>query len=365
MKKRKLLLISEAMGGGVFTYLVELTGELAAEYDVTLAYAVRPQTPADFQTYFDPRVRLVPVRNFCRQINPLRELAALREVRQLVRLVQPDIIHLHSSKAGVIGRLALCGGDIPVFYTPHGYSFLMQNYSTVRRSFYRFLEKLSARRQTATVCCSYGEYLETLKLTHNACYIDNFIRTEDLQAIVRDVPTGTHPFTVFTVGRICYQKNPAMFNRIASALPEVRFLWIGDGEDRALLTSPNIHVTGWMDRKSALSIAVNGDAFLLPSLWEGMPVSLLEAMYLQKVCVVSNVIGNRDVIHDGQNGFVCDTLTDYCAAIEKIRTGQAQPFAVQAQADVLTRHELHTQARCYSRLYQQFLPKSQNGDPKK
>ena len=54
-----------------------------------------------------------------------------------------------------------------------------------------------------------------------------------------------HPFTVYTLGRICYQKNPTLFNEIAEALPDVKFIWIGDGELREQLTSKNIEITGW------------------------------------------------------------------------------------------------------------------------
>ena len=106
-----------------------------------------------------------------------------------------------------------------------------------------------------------------------------------------------HPFTVYTLGRICYQKKPTLFNEIAGSFPNVKFVWIGDGELRGELTSKNIEITGWADRSTAIRYAVNADVFLLPSRWEGLPISLLESMYMKKICVVSNVIGNRDVIH--------------------------------------------------------------------
>ena len=57
--------------------------------------------------------------------------------------------------------------------------------------------------------------------------------------------------------------------------------------------------------------------FFLPSRWEGLPISLLESMYMKKACVVSNVIGNRDVIHNGENGFVCTKVEDFVKAIEE------------------------------------------------
>ena len=66
-----------------------------------------------------------------------------------------------------------------------------------------------------------------------------------------------HPFTVYTLGRICYQKKPTLFNEIAGSFPNVKFVWIGDGELRGELTSKNIEITGWADRSTAIRYAVN------------------------------------------------------------------------------------------------------------
>ena len=142
---------------------------------------------------------------------------------------------------------------------------------------------------------------------------------EKLVQTLGKIKIGNHPFTVFTLGRICYQKNPVMFNQIAEAMPDVRFLWIGDGELREELKSKNIEITGWADRKTALTKAMSADVFLLTSLWEGLPVSLLEAMYMKKPCVVSDVIGNHDVIENGRNGLVCGNVREFIEAIRSIQ----------------------------------------------
>ena len=94
------------MGGGVFTYIVDLSNELIKEFDIYIAYAVRPQTPPDYRQYFDKRIHLIEVKNFCREINLKKEFAAIKEIKNIAYEIQPDIIHLHSSKAGVIGRIA-------------------------------------------------------------------------------------------------------------------------------------------------------------------------------------------------------------------------------------------------------------------
>lgn len=115
-EKKKILYIVEAMGGGVFTYIVDLANELVNKYDMYIAYAVRKQTPKNYKDYFDKRIHLIEVKNFGRAINPTKDIAAFFEVKKIAAEVKPDVIHLHSSKAGAIGRVAF-DGKIPMFYT--------------------------------------------------------------------------------------------------------------------------------------------------------------------------------------------------------------------------------------------------------
>ena len=348
--KKKILYIVEAMGGGVFTYIVDLANELVNTYDMYIAYAVRRQTPENYKDYFDKRIHLIEVKNFGRAINLAKDIAAFFEVKRIASEIKPDIIHLHSSKAGVIGRMAF-NGKIPMFYTPHGYSFLMENCNSIKRMMYKTIEYVCAKRKCITISCSLGEHQETLKLTTHAAYVNNGINMKELQEIIDRTEKLPHPFTVYTLGRICYQKNPILFNEIAKVLPDVKFVWIGDGELREELTSKNIEITGWVDRSTAIRYAVNADVFLLPSKWEGLPISLLESMYMKKVCVVSNVIGNRDVIHNGKNGFVCHKVEDFVMAIEECQ-GEESALTEQAYQDILKVYNTKVMAKQYSKKYE-------------
>ena len=71
------------MGGGVFTYIVDLANELVKTYDMYIAYAVRPQTPKNYKEYFNPAIHLIEVKNFTRSINPLKDLKAIPEVKRI------------------------------------------------------------------------------------------------------------------------------------------------------------------------------------------------------------------------------------------------------------------------------------------
>lgn len=357
-EKKRILFVVEAMGGGVYTYMVDLANALSNKYEVYIAYATRPQTPGDYEEAFAEGIHLIEVKNFTRSINFLKDMKAFAEVRKIAKEVKPDVIHLHSSKAGAIGRFAFNCKKIPLFYTPHGYSFLMQNYSSVKRLIYRLIEQICGKSGCITISCSEGEHKETLKLTKRAAYINNGIKIEQLNSVFdSSKELSEHKFTIFTLGRICYQKNPELFNEVATKMPEFRFLWIGDGELRDRLTAPNIEVTGWVTRDKALELAVETDVFILTSLWEGLPISLLEAMYMKKICIVSNSIGNRDVIKSGYNGFVCNNAEEYVNILKELNDYDIDSILENAHNDILRQYNTEVMTKQYIKLYEKELRK--------
>ncbi|GAA0043205.1 glycosyltransferase family 4 protein [Lactobacillus amylovorus subsp. animalium] len=353
MRKKKILYFVEAFGGGVFTYLVNLTNELCDEYDIYIAYGLRKQTPKNFKKYFDKRIHLIKVQNYQRSISLLRDTKALLEMKRIANKVKPDIIHLNSSKAGILGRFLFRNSNVPVFYTPHGYSFLMADISNQKKAFYKLLEKAFAFKNIETIACSKGEYEITKELTSNATYVDNGINLKEFDGINMDHQTNFDHLKIATLGRISLQKNPVMFNRIAESFPNVDFIWIGDGELRDKLTTPNIKVTGWVDNKTALNYLADTDIFILTSLWEGLPMALLEAMYMKKICIVSDVVGNRDVIHDEQNGYICDSVNDFIKKVKSISTDRLMlpELIKKAHDDVVNHYNSTVMANEYKKIY--------------
>lgn len=352
---KKILHIVEAMGGGVFTYMVDLANQLCKEYEVYIAYATRPQTPDDYIEYFDKRVNLIKVDNFVRPICIKKDVVALLELRKIVKKVKPDIIHLHSSKAGVLGRLGFNGRKIPLFYTPHGYSFLMKDASVVKRTLYKSIEYICGKRKCVTIACSKGEYEISTTLAKEAYYVNNGINVKKLAKFYTNQNKKRNEKVIYTLGRICYQKNPAQFNEIASKFPEFRFVWIGEGELLHELTSSNIEVTGWVEREEALKYSCDADIFLLTSLWEGLPISLLESMCMGKLCLVSNVIGNRDVIENGRNGFVCSSTEEFVNIISNIDKYDVEKIKEEARQDTMNKYNTDLLGVKYSKIYQKYI----------
>lgn len=338
MKRKKVLHIVESFGSGIFSFLVDLVNSTDEEFDITIGYGVRTETLENFREYFSNKVKFIEVKNFTRSINPIKDLKAFFEVKRIIKEENPDIIHLHSSKAGFIGRFATNCKKKTMLYNPHGFSFLMRDSSKVKRLIYWCLEKVGALRNCTIVGCSYGEYQEALKLSKNAICVNNGININKLNKEVKAFEKHNIDFNnlkICTSGRIGYQKNPELFNKIAENFPNLKFTWIGDGELKDKLTSPNIKVTGWKTREEVLKIVNDNDIFILTSLWEGLPISLLEAMYLKKVCIVTNCIGNRDVIKNGKNGFIIKT-NDYKEIIEKISLENYNEISKNAEKDILT-----------------------------
>lgn len=336
-KKKKILHIVEAFGGGVFSFLVDLVNATSSEFDIVIAYSKRAQTPENFKTYFASNVKFIEVKNFTRSISFKKDIKAFLEIRKIIKEEKPEIIHLHSSKAGFLGRFAANGKKIKMLYNPHGFSFLMQDSSELKRKIYWIIEKLGALRKCTIVGCSQGEYEEALKLSKNAICINNGINVEKLQEETKDFETkeiDLENLKICTSGRIGYQKNPEFFNEIAENLPNIQFTWIGDGDLREKLTSENVIVTGWKTRKEVLELVNENDIFILTSLWEGLPISLLEAMYLEKPCLVTNCIGNKDVIRHGENGFIIDEK-NYKSIIGNVNKRKFEEVSKKAKEDIL------------------------------
>lgn len=323
MAKKKVLQIVEAFGGGVFTVLCDLFNGLSDEYEVVVAYSLRPQTPKNFKEYFNKNIKFIEVESFTRSINCKKDIKALKEIRKIVKEEKPDIVHLHSSKAGILGRIGIHNRKIKMFYNPHGFSFLKMDDSRLKRFMYKAIEKVTAmlNHKCTIVGCSKGEYEEAKKLNKNSICINNGINIEKLKEetkSLKEKEIDCDNLKICTVGRIGFQKNPKMFNEIAKNFPNLQFTWIGDGDLKDELTASNIRVTGWLERKDVLKELNDNDIFLLPSLWEGLPISLLEAMYMKKICIVSDVIGNRDVIENGKNGYIAENEDGYANIINKL-----------------------------------------------
>jgi len=271
------------------------------------------------KTFSSPRVRFIKWQSAQRSIHLIKDFLALTELYKILkRLRDKDLIdgvHLHSSKSGLLGRIA-CRmlGIKNVFYTPNGAPFLSGK-NGFSKFFYRQMEKLGNRFGGKVICCSSSELNAYLRLGIEATYISNGITVNE------KVPSNKaqkEKFKIVTTGRVIKQKNPDLFNTIAEYFEEFKqfeFVWAGDGEMKDVLKAKNITVTGWLSQREIQKLLTDSDIYLSTALYEGLSFGVLEALTLHKPVLLSHCVGNMDVVKNGINGDLFGTETE---AIVKI-----------------------------------------------
>lgn len=348
---KKVMHIVEAFGGGVFTFMVDLLNSMVEDYNVILVCAIRPQTPKDYKDYLDKSIKIIELKNGERNIG-IKDFKLYFEIKKIIERENPDIVHLHSSKAGFLGRLYLNEKEREVFYNPHGYSFLMEDAKGIKSFIYKSIEWIASKKCGYIIACSKGEYEEALKLSKKAFLINNGINIKKLSNL-NEKKIDVKNLKICTLGRITLQKNPKIFNEIANNFTKIQFTWIGAGELENELKAPNIKITGWLEKEEALKIMNENDVFLLTSLWEGLPIALLEAMHYKKLCIVSDCIGNKDVINK-ENGFLCSNIQDYFNVISQIINGKIDIERIQNNAfrDVELKYSFTATSKKYTSIYE-------------
>ena len=301
----KIVHVVECFAGGVFSFLSTLTNELDKEEYIIIYGTNRDNIPLNFKKQFPKETRFIPWKNAGRSLNPIKDIKALWELYTILKKIDSiDVIHLHSSKAGFLGRIVsfLLGKSNKTIYTPHAISFLRLDVSLKKRKIFIWMEKFASFFGGKIVACSQSEKeaIEEQGIK-NVTFINNGIKPLQLE---KNVNTSDK-ITIISVGRLSIQKNPKLFNDIALEFidnPNIKFIWCGDGELKSELTSPNIKCTGWIERKELENYLANADIYLSTSLWEGLPLSVLEAMSIGLPVVLSDCVGNRDLVEN--NGFL-------------------------------------------------------------
>jgi glycosyltransferase involved in cell wall biosynthesis len=320
--KLTIIHIVESFSGGVFDFISDIVNELP-EYDHVIIHGLREDTPHNY-TQLIKASEFIEVKNFQREINLIKDFKALIEVISILRRFKTRkiVIHLHSSKAGFIGRIASRFLKLhnKVVYTPHGASFLRKDITSLKRNIYILCEKIAARCGGFVVACSKSEAEEFKKYKINAFYINNGVKNYSKIFMDETKSFNKEKIIVGNSGRIVEPKNPDLFNSIAKefiGVKEIEFLWIGDGPLKDRLNSPNIRITGWLSRDKAIEYLANDvDIYLSTSLWEGLSLTILQAMSLKKPLVLYKCVGNIDLVSRDQNGFLFTTKDEAVKALK-------------------------------------------------
>jgi len=311
--------------GGSAEVVLELARLLAgrgARVGIVVGRTVEPQTDLEsFSSRTGIPVFVVP--RLVRRVAPLSDIAAFIGIRRVIRRVRPDIVHTHTSKAGIIGRFAAkLSGVGCIVHTPHGHVFYGY-YNTLWTTFFILLERLAAKvTDRITVLTEKGrrDHIER-KIGPESLFvvIPSGIDVErfsggDGEAFRRELGVGDEVL-VGWVGRLVEVKDCRNFIAAASLIRgkcrrDVRFVVVGDGVEREALerysrelgVHDSLVFTG--NRTDIPDVMAALDVFVLSSVNEGFGRVLVEAMAAGTAVVSTMVGGTVDVVEDGVSGIL-------------------------------------------------------------
>ena len=323
MSKKRVVHIVEAMLGGIRQHVTDIIENLDQDkYDVYLVYSDRRADKA----FFDEKGKLENCATLILCNEMQRELGTqdLEAYKALIRhleKIKPDIVHCHSSKAGIVGRMAAKKCKVKtIIYTPHAYAFETPDIGNLKKNVYIYAERfLSRYATTMTINVSKGEMAlakqyrldkdEKFTLIYNGIPDIELPLKEELK---KELGLKNDIYYVGVTARCARQKDPMTFLEIAEKIVkernDVEFLYIGDGEMMKQMQSfvkghkleNKIHLLGF--RSDANRIVGALDVYLSTALYEGLPYSMIEAMRAGVPIVATDTVGNNELVIDGQNG---------------------------------------------------------------
>lgn len=280
----------------------------------------------DVQRLKSEGIEYIQCPSLVRRINIIKDIKAFLEIWKIIRRNKPSIVHTHSSKAGLLGRLAAKLAGVPTtIHTPHGHVFFGY-FGTFKTRIFIILEKLASRITDKIVTLTSREREDHLKfkvadeekfvVISSGVELSKFkeLPFDKKQKLKRMLGIPENSLIVGTVGRLVPVKGHEFLIKAAEYTipkhPETFFIFTGDGHLRQDLErqanasgiKENILFLGW--RNDVVKVISIYDVFALPSLNEGMGRVLVEAMALSKPIVASDIGGIPDLVIHGKNGFL-------------------------------------------------------------
>ena len=364
--------------GGSAEIVLELARMLSGDnmrVGLVVGRTVEPQEDLDS---FAERtgITIYTIPELVREVSPLIDITAFFKIRKLIRRFKPDIVHTHTSKAGIIGRFAARASGVRcIVHTPHGHIFYGY-YSSFRTFFFILLERIAAKiTSKITVLTEKGL----------GDHIDKKIGTEslftvipsgvDIQRFSDGDSTGVLAETgwrdkkiVGWAGRLVPIKDCLTFIQAAALIrrrcPDARFIVAGDGEEREMLKDSareaglNDYLVFLGDRTDIPSVMAAMDVFVLSSLNEGFGRVLVEAMAAGAVVISSAVGGTVDVIEDGESGILVPPSepSRIADAVSKVlENSELKAHLIDGGRERAKQFDIHITAEKFEDLYEKLL----------
>ncbi len=270
-------------------------------------------------------IKIITIPVLVRSIHPFYDLKVLFNLIRILRRERPNIVHTHTSKAGILGRWAAFFAGVPVIiHTPHGHIF-WGYFGRLKTRLFILLEIISALVTDRLIMLTEQEKKDHLRaciaseekftVVHSGVDLDCFKNVYiDPLEMKRKLGIPEDALVVGTTGRLTPVKGQRYLIEAAGKIVDKRldtiFVFLGDGKLLGELKNmtfrlgieENVRFPGW--RQDVAEVMSIFDIFLLPSLNEGLGRVLVEAMALGKPLVASNVGGIPDLVVDGKNGFL-------------------------------------------------------------
>lgn len=293
-----LQVITQSELGGAQTVVVQLANNLSKEHQVILAAG---QGDGKMWDMVDDKVIRENCPHLQRSISLKNDLLAAIELRKLYNKYKPDIVHLHSSKAGTLGRIVFPSKR--TVYTVHGFD-------SVRLAFRKFLPIERCLQHFCKAIVGVSKYDEgnllQEKIRRNVATIYNGISVPNNQNLAEITQFNSTKPIVLAIARVAAPKRADLFVAVAKLLPQYEFIWIGNQREVTEFGElpENCHFVGNIPNAGAY--CSKADILMLPSNYEGLPMVILEAMSFGKPVVASNVGGISEIVLDNVNGYALE-----------------------------------------------------------
>lgn len=318
-----------------------------------------------------------------RQVNPLRDFAALRSLRRKFELLRPDVVHTHSSKAGVLGRIAADLAGVPlIVHTIHGMSF-NRTQSDLTRSLYAAAERHCARRCHRIVSVADAMTRQALAagVGHPGQYhtIRSGMVTADFdpgkhdgRELRRQWRVSDSDVLVGTVARLFVNKGYEQLIPIMSLAAErssqLKFVWVGDGAQREMYEAElsrrglrdRVIITGLLPPSEMPRLFSSIDLLAHTSQWEGLPRAVVQAMLMEKPAISFDIDGGPEVVIPGETGELVQLgdLEGFADAIERLTAEEAlrKRYGVTGRARCLAEFDHRVMVERLEALYGELAP---------
>ena len=263
-----------------------------------------------------------------RDISIFYDIISLFQTYKILKKEKPNLIHAHSAKGGIVGRIIGRLLGIKVIYTPHAFSYLSTQ-NSLKRSLFLSIEKLLANGNSLLLATSASEKKRAIEAVgyklENAIVFNNCIEPiTKIQPLT--IPKTWPEAYICTIGRPSYQKNIEQMIRVMHEVnkeAKIHLIVMGVGPVSGQLESVknliqeldmanDVTLLNWTERTDVFHIINHSKFYISTSRYEGMPYSIIESLALSKACVVTNCDGNKDLIIDNYNGFVVDNEDIKC-----------------------------------------------------